>query len=466
MRAAIYARISDDRAGTGLGVTRQLEDCRALAEREGWTVVGEYVDNDVSAFANKPRPRWQALVGQLEAGTVDVLVAWAADRLYRRVLDLEAIIDLLEASDVRVATVTSGTVDLATPEGRAMARVGVAIASAESERKSIRGRRKALELAEDGKYAGGGPRPYGYERDGVTIRPDEADVLRDATRRVLAGEPLRSIMRDYEERDIRSSTGKPWRHGSFRRTLTRWRNAAVREHKGEPVGDAVWPAIVDRADLERVRSILLDPARRPARAPSSYTVRGLAVCASCGAKLVSHPREHGVRAYRCPPTTGNGSRNGCGRISARADTFEAEVYARVAARLAGDGLADALARLVDADDGSSEAAAELIDLRRRLEELSADYYEHGLVNRAEFLTRRQRMTDRVAALEAAAVPTSSAGVLAELPRSADAIVEVLSSRDPSWTRTVLGAVLERVVLHPSRPGPRFRPERVECVWRA
>jgi site-specific DNA recombinase len=36
--AAIYCRISDDREGTGLGVDRQEEDCRALAQRKGWKV--------------------------------------------------------------------------------------------------------------------------------------------------------------------------------------------------------------------------------------------------------------------------------------------------------------------------------------------------------------------------------------------------------------------------------------------
>jgi len=465
MRAAIYARISDDRAGTGLGVQRQLEDCRALAEREGWPVGGEYVDNDVSAFAGKPRPRWDALVAELRAGRIDVVVAWAADRLYRRVLDLEAIIDLLEATGVRVATVTSGTVDLATPEGRAMARVGVAIASAESERKSIRGRRKALELAESGNY-GGGMRAYGYEPDGVTVRPAEAEVVAEGTRRVLAGEPLRSIVRDLEARGVRSSTGKPWTHGSFRRTLVRWRNAGVREYKGEPVGDAVWPRLVDRADLERVRAILLDPSRRPPRVPVSYSLRGVALCGRCGAKLIAHPRGAGSRAYACPSAAGNGSGNGCGKLSVSAVPAEAEVYARVGARLAGDGLTDALARIADSDQGAATAAADLVDVRRRLEELSADYYEHGMLGRAEFLARRQRMDERVAALEAAAVPTSPAGVLAELPRSADGIAAELERRDVSWTRTVLGAVLERVTVNPAAPGGAFNPSRIVCEWRA
>ena len=47
VRAAIYARISSDQTGLGLGVTRQVEDCKRLATERGWTVADEYIDNDV-----------------------------------------------------------------------------------------------------------------------------------------------------------------------------------------------------------------------------------------------------------------------------------------------------------------------------------------------------------------------------------------------------------------------------------
>ncbi len=47
--AAVYARISSDTEGKALGVTRQLEDCRRLADQVGWTIGQEYVDNDLSA---------------------------------------------------------------------------------------------------------------------------------------------------------------------------------------------------------------------------------------------------------------------------------------------------------------------------------------------------------------------------------------------------------------------------------
>jgi hypothetical protein len=35
--------------GKGLGIQRHLEDCLAVAQRLGWTVVDHYIDNDTGA---------------------------------------------------------------------------------------------------------------------------------------------------------------------------------------------------------------------------------------------------------------------------------------------------------------------------------------------------------------------------------------------------------------------------------
>lgn len=79
-RAAVYVRVSQDRAGEGLGVERQREDCLVLAERLGWEVRDVYADNDVSAHSRKPRPEYQRLVRDIEAGEVDAVVAYRPDR--------------------------------------------------------------------------------------------------------------------------------------------------------------------------------------------------------------------------------------------------------------------------------------------------------------------------------------------------------------------------------------------------
>ena len=54
--AAVYVRITQDRGGAGLGVERQEQECRALAQRLGWKVTEVYCDNDLSAFSGRRRP--------------------------------------------------------------------------------------------------------------------------------------------------------------------------------------------------------------------------------------------------------------------------------------------------------------------------------------------------------------------------------------------------------------------------
>lgn len=53
----MYCRISDDRTGLKAGVGRQEEDCRAIASRKSWGIGEVYIDNDVSAWSGRIRPR-------------------------------------------------------------------------------------------------------------------------------------------------------------------------------------------------------------------------------------------------------------------------------------------------------------------------------------------------------------------------------------------------------------------------
>ncbi len=72
--AAIYARISSDQDGRGLGVQRQVEDCRKLASERKWVVAEEYVDNDVSAYSGKARPAYRRMLADLAAGERDAVI--------------------------------------------------------------------------------------------------------------------------------------------------------------------------------------------------------------------------------------------------------------------------------------------------------------------------------------------------------------------------------------------------------
>src|ERR687893_2517674 len=132
----MYARISEDREGAGLGVERQLEDQCALFDQLGLRLMGMYADNDLSAFTGKPRPDYLAMLADLDAGRARVVTAWHTDRLHRTPQELETYIDLAERRGVVTHSVKAGPLDLASPSGRAVARTLCAWARFESEHKA------------------------------------------------------------------------------------------------------------------------------------------------------------------------------------------------------------------------------------------------------------------------------------------------------------------------------------------
>ena len=76
-RAAIYARVSTDDQTT----ENQLRELRQVAERCGWKVAEEFVDNGISGMKGRDkRPAFDALLKAATRREVDVVMAWSVDR--------------------------------------------------------------------------------------------------------------------------------------------------------------------------------------------------------------------------------------------------------------------------------------------------------------------------------------------------------------------------------------------------
>ena len=88
-----------------------------------------FCDNDASAYGRKPRRAYERMLAAVESGSIVAIVTWHNDRLHRSPKELEAFIDLVERSAVRLAVVTGGDYDLTTPDGRLSARIVGAVAA-------------------------------------------------------------------------------------------------------------------------------------------------------------------------------------------------------------------------------------------------------------------------------------------------------------------------------------------------
>lgn len=269
-RAAIYCRISEDREGLEVGVQRQEEDCRDLAERLGYTVPDDlvFIENDVSAStrSSKPRPLYDQVMAAARRGEIQAILAYSNSRLTRRPMEVEDLIRLYEQTGVRVRTVVSGDDDLSTADGRMVARIKGNVDAAEAERTSERVKRARAQAVAEGRWRGG-PRPFGFEFDGVTIREEEAELIRWATRQILEGRSIRALVHDLNERGIESTTGKTWKTNALRGMVLRPRNAGListgqRSHGNFKIhGKAQWEAIVPEEVWRAVEDRLTHPDR-------------------------------------------------------------------------------------------------------------------------------------------------------------------------------------------------------------
>lgn len=297
-RAAVYCRLSQDRTGAGVVVDRQERECRQLAESLGWTVAKVYVDNDVSAYRKKPRPGYGAMMAAVESEQVDAVLAWHADRLHRSPRELEAYIDICEPRGVVTRTVRAGELDLATASGRMIARQLGAVARYESEQTAGRVRAGKADAASRGAWSGG-QRVYGYEMvpaaerisggSALRVIPTEAGVVRDASRRVLAGESLRSVARSLNLAGHSTTNGRPWTGSTLRKVLLRPTSAGLRASGGEILCPGQWDALIPEDEWRGVVALLRDPARRTTdRHVRTYLGSGLYLCGVCGGALTGN----------------------------------------------------------------------------------------------------------------------------------------------------------------------------------
>jgi DNA invertase Pin-like site-specific DNA recombinase len=136
-RVAIYARVSTDAQTT----ENQLRELRAVAERAGWQIVGEFVDHAVSgAKGRDQRPQLDKMLKAAARRQFDVVAAWSVDRLGRSLQHLVSFLAEIHANETDLYLHQQG-IDTTTPAGKALFQMCAVFA--EFERSMIQERVRA-----------------------------------------------------------------------------------------------------------------------------------------------------------------------------------------------------------------------------------------------------------------------------------------------------------------------------------
>ncbi len=463
MNVAVYARISEDSEGRGLGVARQEEDARTIARLRGWEVARVYVDNDVSAFNTKVlRQQFERMLEDLRVGLVDGCVVYDLDRFARQPADLERAIKIFDNRDGMAFATVQGDIDLSSPDGRTMARVLVAFANKSSMDTSRRLKRKHLELAQSGVLVAS-HRAFGYEDDRVTLRQSEVELIREAATDIISGVALHAIARRWNAQGVTTSYGNIWRQAPLRAMMLSPRMAGFRVHQGEIARDAEGnpvmaqrPPILDLETWEALRATLLDPARSGNhihRGGRKRLLAGIVRCGLCGTPMTSDKdRRRDVHTYVCKSATTNG---GCGKVAVSGEPVDALVTELVITYLS--------SRELDDEVEPWSGDGELSEATRRISELMAAFTE-GELSKEVVFPAVQKLEDRASHLRAEQAEfLRERSVAANRPTNLE---ELWPGLDVDQRRAIIESVLGSVIVNPAAvKGGRFSPDRIEVVWR-
>lgn len=460
---AVYARQSMTRDGSE-SIPIQVEACREAAGRLGVEVVGEFIEPaSTSGYKHRGRRRreFAKLLSAVRRGEVRAILVYKSERLSRGGGPGWApVFDALEEAGVDTDRA------VATPSGwMSEFEISIRAAMDREESKKLADRMSDVRAreAKAGKPRLTGRRPFGYDLRMTRVDEVEAGWIREAVERVLAGESVWSICRDWVARGVPTVTGSEWTVTTLTSILTSGRIAGLREHRGRVVAEGSWPAIIDQATHERLRAVLAPKRKRASRA-RRYPLTGLMRCGRCGKPLRSLAREGGKRSYACRSGPGLG---GCGGIRVQAEGIEAYVREVVCGMLADPETRAVLASMsgdgADDHDGLVEAMQQVETKRARL----VDLYTDGDITRAEFRRRRDELDEEARALDAEIARRSGARRLVDVPASFEELVEAWEARGIEFQRMLVEAVLEPIVVNPAgRVGRKFDPERVEIRPRA
>ena len=156
VRAGLYARVST----IGQHVENQITELRTIAERRGWNVVDVYTDEGISgAKGRDKRPAFDRLLKDASRDKINLVAAWALDRIGRSLPHVVETLETLKASKTALY-LHQQQIDGTTPAGQAL--LGMSAVFAEFERSMLIERILAgqARARAAGKVIGGAPVPW------------------------------------------------------------------------------------------------------------------------------------------------------------------------------------------------------------------------------------------------------------------------------------------------------------------
>ena len=296
-RAAIYARVSD-KSQDGedkTSISEQTGDMEAYCEGKGLTITARY--QEVGRGWSKKRPEFQRMLADARRGRFDTIVCWKSDRLSRGMYPAAALMEVVEAHQIRLEAVLDA-IDMKT--FGLMAAIGKIELDNFRERSTM-GKRGT---AKQGR-APTGRLPYGY-RIGDDGRPEVIEEQAEVVRRIFhmyvhEGMRAYSIAVRLTDEEIPTQTGKltwlqsrvhhilgnatytgSWVYGKYRHVSTE-DGMKVYDQPRDTWIEIPVPQVIDDETWERAQKLKKQRSIKAKRNTKVlYLLQHLLKCGECG----------------------------------------------------------------------------------------------------------------------------------------------------------------------------------------
>jgi site-specific DNA recombinase len=204
VRCAIYTRKSTE---DGLeqdynSLDAQYDACTAYAlsqRNEGWGLVTKRYDDGGFSGGNMDRPGLNALLADIKAGKVDIILLYKIDRLTRSLSDFARIVDVLDNAGASFVSITQ-SFNTTTSMGRLTLNMLLSFAQFEREVTGERIRDKIEASKKKGIWMGG-PVPLGYDvvERKLIENASEAKLVRHIMQRYLDLGSVKALVHELDQ---------------------------------------------------------------------------------------------------------------------------------------------------------------------------------------------------------------------------------------------------------------------------
>ena len=285
----------------------------------------------------------------------------------------------------------------------------------------------------------------------------EAAALRDAYTGVLSGRSLKDIAREWNSQGLLTVKGGQWTGMLVKQVLISPRNAALRSYRGEIVGAADWPRVVEE-DVWRGGGDDGGPGavdQRHRVRPQKVLLSALALCGCCGHTVSSVMPANTTRPrYSC-------KQSGCMKVKRSVADVDSWVTGLVVERLSRPDAADLLisSERVDLAALRDTAAA----LRARQDELAAQLTDLNIPV-AKVKAQAADLAAQIAEVESKMLDANKSRIFNGLIGVADVRAK-FDALGLDRQRAVINALLTVRIL-PGQPSVRaFRTDLVPVTWK-